>query len=66
MAETAKTQITQGTNPAAQKQAEKQQAQEVALNTFAAVAKEWHRVHKCPSTMRRVYGGIWKRMYCPT
>ena len=44
MAETAKTQIAQGINPAAQKQAEKQQAQEAALNTFAAVAKEWHRV----------------------
>ena len=48
MAETAKTQIAQGINPAAQKQAEKQQAQEAALNTFAAVAKEWHRV----STLR--------------
>ena len=44
MAETAKTQIAQGINPAAQKQAEKQQAQEAALNTFAAVAKEWHRI----------------------
>lgn len=44
MAETAKTQIAQGINPAAQKQAEKQQAQEAALNTFAAVTKEWHRV----------------------
>ena len=44
MAETAKTQIAQGINPAAQKQAEKQQAQEAVLNTFAAVAKEWHRV----------------------
>ena len=44
MAETAKTQIAQSINPAAQKQAEKQQAQEAALNTFAAVAKEWHRV----------------------
>lgn len=48
MAETAKTQIAQDINPAAQKQAEKQQAQEAALNTFAAVAKEWHRV----STLR--------------
>ena len=56
MAETAKTQIAQDINPAAQKQAEKQQAQEVALNTFAAVAKEWHRVHKCtPNHAARIW-----------
>lgn len=56
MAETAKTQIAQGINPAAQKQAEKQQAQEAALNTFAAVAKEWHRVHQCsPNHAARVW-----------
>ena len=56
MAETAKTQIAQDTNPDAQKQAEKQQAQEVALNTFAAVAKEWHRVHKCtPNHAARIW-----------
>lgn len=56
MAETAKTQIAQGINPAAQKQAEKQQAQEAALNTFAAVAKEWHRVHQCsPNHAARIW-----------
>ena len=56
MAETAKTQIAQGINPAAQKQAEKQQVQEAALNTFAAVAKEWHRVHQCsPNHAARIW-----------
>lgn len=56
MVETAKTQIAQGINPAAQKQAEKQQAQETALNTFAAVAKEWHRVHQCsPNHAARIW-----------
>lgn len=56
MAETAKTQIAQGINPAAQKQAEKQQAQAAALNTFAAVAKEWHRVHQCsPNHAARIW-----------